>query len=249
MGVARGTGGELDEERRLAHVGGHALELEGLEARPAEEGRVLGSEAAEQLCDVLVRVISAERLLLRRGHLRHRVLADRFVGWPVLFLALGRLIIKGRSVSDRAPPRHHGERVTHAVICGHLHDVRKKNETASAARRWEDRNRNRTHATTAKAEWLDCGLFCGSTGVAYSNAPLPVAVGRRGEVVGGSGSGVVSSHYSSVARDCAEKGKVQRSCWVVTRRGVLSMMTRPSPFCGVFYSSRSYVRVGTRFFR
>ena len=70
----------------------------------------------------------------------------------------------------------------------------------------------RTHATTAKAEWPNCGLFCGSTGVADSNAPLPVVVGRRGEVVGSSGSGVVGSHYGSVALICAEKGKVQSSC-------------------------------------
>lgn len=68
-------------------------------------------------------------------------------------------------------------------------------------------DRNGTHATTAKTEWFDCGLFRRSTGVAYSNAPLPVAVGRSGEVVGSGGGGVVgSSHYSSVARNCAEKG-------------------------------------------
>ena len=91
MGVAGGTEGELDEERRLAHVGGHALELERLEAGPAEEGRVLRGEAPEELGDVLVRVVSAERLLLRRGHLGGGVLADRLVRWPVLFLALGRL--------------------------------------------------------------------------------------------------------------------------------------------------------------
>ena len=91
IGVTRGAGAELDEERRLAHVGGHALELEGLEAGPAEKGRVLGGEAPEQLCDVLVRVISAERLLLCGGHLRHGVLADRLVRRPVLLLALGRL--------------------------------------------------------------------------------------------------------------------------------------------------------------
>jgi hypothetical protein len=47
VGVVRGTEDELDEERRLAHVGGHALELEGLEAGPAEKGRVLGGEAPE----------------------------------------------------------------------------------------------------------------------------------------------------------------------------------------------------------
>ena len=100
VGVARGTGGELDEERRLAYVGGHALELESLEARPAEESRVLGGEAAEELGDVLVRVLSTEGLLLRRGYLRHGVLADRLMRWPVLFLAFGGLT---RSVSDRAP--------------------------------------------------------------------------------------------------------------------------------------------------
>lgn len=91
MGVAGRTRGELDEERRLAHVGGHAFELECLEARPAEEGGVLGGEAAEELGDVLVRVVSADRLLPGRGDLGHGVLTDRLVRWPMLFLALGGL--------------------------------------------------------------------------------------------------------------------------------------------------------------
>ena len=71
----------------MADVGGHAFELEGLEARPAEEGGVLGGEAAEELCDVLFRVVGADGLLLGRGDLCDGVLADGLVGRPMLLLA------------------------------------------------------------------------------------------------------------------------------------------------------------------
>ena len=88
MGVTRRTGGELDEEGRLPDIGGHTLELEGLEASPAKESGVLGGEAAEKLGDVFVRIVGADGLLLGRGYLGHGVLADGLVRWPVLFLAL-----------------------------------------------------------------------------------------------------------------------------------------------------------------
>lgn len=91
VGIAGWTRGKLDEESRLAHVGGHAFELERLEACPAEEGGVMGGEAAEELGDVFVRIVGADRLLLDGGHLGHGVLADLFVGRPVLSLALGGL--------------------------------------------------------------------------------------------------------------------------------------------------------------
>lgn len=45
---------ELDEEGVLADVGGHALQLEGLEACPAEERRVCGGKLAEAFDDVVV---------------------------------------------------------------------------------------------------------------------------------------------------------------------------------------------------
>ena len=92
MGVTRRTGCELDEEGRLADVGGHTFELEGLEAGPAEESGVLGGEAAEELGDVFVWVLGADGLLLGRGHLGHGVLADGLVRWPMLFLALRGLL-------------------------------------------------------------------------------------------------------------------------------------------------------------
>jgi hypothetical protein len=50
-----------------------------------------------------------------------------------------------------------------------------------------------TYTSTTEAE-LDCGLLDGTTGVAYTDASLSVAVTRRGVVVGGSGSGVVGGH-------------------------------------------------------
>lgn len=71
----------------MADVGGHAFELEGLEACPAEEGGVLGGEAAEEFGDVLFRVFGADGLLLGRGDLCHGVLADGLVGRPMLLLA------------------------------------------------------------------------------------------------------------------------------------------------------------------
>jgi hypothetical protein len=80
----------------LAHIGGHAFELEGLEAGPAEEGCVLGGEAAEELCDVFVRVVGAHGLLLCRGHLRDGVLAEGLVRRPVLLLAFGGLLLSGQ---------------------------------------------------------------------------------------------------------------------------------------------------------
>lgn len=91
VGVIRRTGGELDEECRLADVGGDTFKLESLEAGPAEESGVLGGEAAEELCDVFVWVVGADGLLLGRGYLGHGVLADGLVRWPMLFLALGGL--------------------------------------------------------------------------------------------------------------------------------------------------------------
>ena len=93
MGVTRRTGGELDEEGRLADVGGDTFELEGLEAGPAEESGVLGGEAAEELGDVFVWVVGADGLLLGRGYLGNGVLADCLVRWPMLFLALGGLLV------------------------------------------------------------------------------------------------------------------------------------------------------------
>jgi len=50
------------------------------------------------------------------------------------------------------------------------------------------------HTTTTEAEWFDCGLFDGPTSVAYADAPLSVAMTRRGGIVGGGGSGVVGGH-------------------------------------------------------
>ena len=54
---------EFDEERVLADVGGDAFELEGLEARPAEEARVRGDEFAEAFNERFV--IHARAGLLR----------------------------------------------------------------------------------------------------------------------------------------------------------------------------------------
>jgi hypothetical protein len=105
LGVTGRPDGELDEERGLAYVGRYALELECLEARPAKESRVLRREAAEELGNVLIRVFSAKRLLLRRSDLRDSVLADRLVRWPVLFLAFRGLDMRSRSVIAR----HHGD--------------------------------------------------------------------------------------------------------------------------------------------
>jgi hypothetical protein len=52
---------------------------------------VLGGEAAEELGDVFIRVVGADRLLPCSGHLGYCVLAGLFVRWPMLFLALLRL--------------------------------------------------------------------------------------------------------------------------------------------------------------
>lgn len=49
---------------------------------------MLGGEASEEFCDVFIRVVGADWLLLCSGHLGHSVLADLFVRWPMLFLAL-----------------------------------------------------------------------------------------------------------------------------------------------------------------
>jgi hypothetical protein len=54
---------------------------------------VLGREAPEHSGDVLIRVISTDRLLLDRGQLGLGMLADRLVGRPIRFLTLGGLMI------------------------------------------------------------------------------------------------------------------------------------------------------------
>ena len=110
LGVAGGSDGELDEERRLAYVGRHAFELECLEARPAQESRMLGREATQKLGDILIGVLGAKRLLLRRSHLRNSVLTDRLVRWPVLFLAF-RGLERTRSGSAIAK-RHQKAKLT-----------------------------------------------------------------------------------------------------------------------------------------
>jgi len=108
VGVIRRTGGELDEEGRLADVGGDTFELEGLEAGPAEESGVLGGEAAEELGDVFVWVVGADGLLLGRGHLGHGVLADGLVRWPMFFLALRGTVIGGHTTSTESEWFHRG---------------------------------------------------------------------------------------------------------------------------------------------
>jgi hypothetical protein len=80
----------------LAYVGGYTFELKGLETCPAEEGGMLGGEATEEFCDVFIRVVGADGLLLCRGHLGRGVLADRLVRWPVLLLAIRGLLICGQ---------------------------------------------------------------------------------------------------------------------------------------------------------
>lgn len=84
-----GVVAELDEEGVLADVGGEALELEGLEAGPAEEVGVGGGELAEVLCEVFVGVADGGGGgLLDAGELACGVLADGLVGWPVCLLAV-----------------------------------------------------------------------------------------------------------------------------------------------------------------
>ena len=52
---------------------------------------MLGGEAAEEFGDIFIRVVGAVWLLLCSSHLGHCVLADLFVRWPVLSLAILRL--------------------------------------------------------------------------------------------------------------------------------------------------------------
>lgn len=77
---------ELDEERTLPDVGRNSLELESLEARPAEEGSVCRGEFSEVLGDVLVGVATAGCSSL--GDLGDGVLADGLVCGPVDLLAV-----------------------------------------------------------------------------------------------------------------------------------------------------------------
>lgn len=80
--VARGVPViKLDEQRLLADVRRHALQLEGLEPGPVEEVLVRRGELAEVLREALVR--EARAGLLRRRDLRRRVLAQRLVRNPV----------------------------------------------------------------------------------------------------------------------------------------------------------------------
>ena len=80
---------ELDEERVLADVGGHAIELEPLEACPAEKGGVRGDVFAEALDEAFV--VDAGTRLLRGRDLRRGMLADGLVRWPVRLLTVSGL--------------------------------------------------------------------------------------------------------------------------------------------------------------
>jgi hypothetical protein len=65
---------------------------------------VLGGEAAEELGDVFVRVVGADRLLLNSGHLGHCVLADLLMLWPVpslAFLGLKSLLLSLSAVRQK----------------------------------------------------------------------------------------------------------------------------------------------------
>lgn len=90
---------ELDEEAVLADVGGHALELECLEAGPAEEGRVGGGELAEVLDEILIRVRGAHGLLLCAGELGSSMLADGLVRGPMRLLAFRRAVLGGHAAT------------------------------------------------------------------------------------------------------------------------------------------------------
>ena len=61
----------------MPDIGWYPLQLESLEARPAEEGRVCGDEFAEALDETLV--VHAGTGLLRGRDLRRGVLADRLM--------------------------------------------------------------------------------------------------------------------------------------------------------------------------
>lgn len=74
----------------LANVGGYALQLQRLEASPAEKRRVCGCEFAKTLDDIFVDA-STHRLLLGCRDLARCMLADRLVCRPVRLLAFLRL--------------------------------------------------------------------------------------------------------------------------------------------------------------
>ena len=95
----RWTVAELDEESVLADVGGHAPQLEGLEAGPSDELVVGGGELAEVLDEVVVDASVA--WLLRRGDLRRGMLADRLVRWPVCLLAILRLSEESENMAEQ----------------------------------------------------------------------------------------------------------------------------------------------------
>ena len=74
----------------MADVGRNALELQRLEACPAQEGGVGGSKFADTLDDVFT-IAAAQHVLLRGRDLTRCVLADLLVRTPVCLLAVRRL--------------------------------------------------------------------------------------------------------------------------------------------------------------
>lgn len=78
---------EFNDESLLTNVCGDALQLKSLENGPVEKFLVSGGEFPQALDQILI-VLTTDWLLLRGRKLRSRMLADRFVGRPVAFLAV-----------------------------------------------------------------------------------------------------------------------------------------------------------------
>lgn len=70
---------QFDDESVLANVRGDALQLEGLETGPSEEGSVGRGEFAETLGEVLVGEARHDGVLLCARYLVRSVLANRLV--------------------------------------------------------------------------------------------------------------------------------------------------------------------------
>ena len=166
----------------MADVGGDTLQLERLEACPAEERCVGGDELAKVLHKPLVHH-PGTGLLFRRRDLRGSMLADSLVSWPVCLLAIWGLNKK----SIRASDTHNDEPLTQywVVICirgGRSGTIRSRRNRA-------------TYAATAKSKPGQIRLLNGAALVAYTVAPLfRGCMSRGGEVVRGSGLGVDSGH-------------------------------------------------------
>lgn len=99
--VCGGSVAELNEERMLADIRRHMLELKSLKPSPAQQRRMHRSELSKKFGKIFVWIVIADGLLFGGRDLGYGMLADGFVGRPVQSLTIRRAIIRCHATTTK----------------------------------------------------------------------------------------------------------------------------------------------------